>query len=88
MSSIALVVIVFVLTQTVSHSFSKLSAALPRKFGTDEANRAGADAMFFALPIEHDSIGLRSVTALFFVQMAFCFKFWTVFATWLCSDEH
>ncbi len=66
MSSIAFVVMVFVLTQTVSHSFSKLSAALPRKFGTDEANRAGAAAMFFALPIEHDSICLRSVTALFF----------------------
>ena len=40
MSSIAFVVMVFVLTQTGSHSFSKLSAALPRKFGTDEANRA------------------------------------------------
>ena len=73
MSCIAFVVMVFVLTQTVSHSFPKLSAALPRKFGTDEANRAGGAAMFSALPIEHDGICLRSVTALFFLQMAFLF---------------
>jgi hypothetical protein len=40
-------VLVFVLTQTVSHSFPKLCAALQREFGTDAAYRAGR-AMFSA----------------------------------------
>jgi hypothetical protein len=33
-------------TQTVSHSFLKLSAALQRKFGTDAAYRAGRRYVF------------------------------------------
>jgi hypothetical protein len=37
MFSIAFMVLLFVVTQTVSHSFPKLSAALQRKFGTDAA---------------------------------------------------
>ena len=49
--SVAFMVVVFVLvnpeTQTVSHSFPKLSAALQKKFGTDAAYRA-ARAMFSA----------------------------------------
>ena len=39
-------VMVFVLTQTVSHSFPKLCAALQRKFGTDAAYRAGRRYVF------------------------------------------
>jgi len=42
--------VVFVLgnpeTQTVSHSFPKLCAALQRKFGTDAAYRAGGCYVF------------------------------------------
>jgi hypothetical protein len=41
MFSIAFMVVVFVLTQTVSHFFPKLSAALQRNFGPDAAYRAG-----------------------------------------------
>jgi len=50
MFSIAFMVVVFVLgnpeTQTVSHSFPKLFAALQRKFGTDAAYRAGRRYVF------------------------------------------
>jgi hypothetical protein len=46
MFSIAFMVMVFVRTQTVSHSFPKLSAALQRKFGTDAAYRAGGRHVF------------------------------------------
>src|SRR5438105_10559670 len=46
MFSIAFMVMVFVLTQTVSHSFPKLCAALQRKFGTDAACRAGCRHVF------------------------------------------
>jgi hypothetical protein len=40
MFSIAFMVLVFVLTQTVSHSFPKLCVTLQRNFGTDAAYRA------------------------------------------------
>ena len=80
MSSIAFVVMVFVLMQTVSHSFPKLSAALLRKFGTDEANRAWAAAMFFALPIGTIVVLDRSQHSSSF-RWHFCFKFRTLFAT-------
>ena len=50
MFSIAFMVVVFVLgnpeTQTVSHSFPKVWAALQRKFGTDAAYRAGRRYVF------------------------------------------
>jgi len=50
MFSIAFMVVVFVLgnpeTQTVSHSFPKVCAALQRKFGTDAAYRAGRRYVF------------------------------------------
>jgi hypothetical protein len=46
MFSIAFMVMVFVLTQTVSHSFPKLSGALQSKFGTDAAYRAGRGYVF------------------------------------------
>jgi hypothetical protein len=42
MFSIAFMVLIFVLTQTVSYSFPKLSAALHRNFGADAAYRASA----------------------------------------------
>ena len=47
MFSIAFMVLVFVLTQTVSYSFPKVCAALQRKFGTDAAHPPAA-AMFSA----------------------------------------
>jgi hypothetical protein len=46
MFSIAFMVVVFVLTQTVSHSFPRLCAALQRKFGTDAAYRASRRYVF------------------------------------------
>jgi hypothetical protein len=46
MFSIAFMVLVFVLTQTVSHSFPKLCAALQRKFRTDAAYRDGRRIVF------------------------------------------
>ncbi len=50
MFSIAFMVVVFVPgnpeTQTVSHSFPKVCAALQRKFGTDAAYRAGRRYVF------------------------------------------
>ena len=55
MFSIAFMVLVFVLTQTVSHSFPKLCAALQRKFGTDAAYRASA-AIYSAQQVENESL--------------------------------
>jgi len=46
MFSIAFMVLVFVLTQTVSHSSPKLCAALQRKFGAYAAYRAGRGHLF------------------------------------------
>jgi hypothetical protein len=46
MFSIAFMVMVFVLTQTVSHSFPKLCSALQRKFGTNDVYRAGRRYVF------------------------------------------
>jgi hypothetical protein len=50
-------------TQTVSHSFPKLSAALQRKFGTDAACRAGRRYVFGLVSRERitaNGIALRS----------------------------
>ena len=46
MFSIAFMVLVFVLTQTVSHSFPKVFAALQRNFGTGAAYHAGRHYVF------------------------------------------
>ena len=43
---IAFMVLVFVLTQTVTHSFPKLCAALQRNFGTGAAYHAGRHYVF------------------------------------------
>jgi hypothetical protein len=42
MFSIAFMVVVFALTETVSHSFPKVCTALQRKFGTDTRIARGA----------------------------------------------
>jgi hypothetical protein len=47
MFSVPFMVLVFVLTQTVSHSFPKLCAALQKKFGADAACRAGSCCVFY-----------------------------------------
>jgi hypothetical protein len=52
MFSIAFMVLVFVLTQTVSHSFPKLCAALQKKFGADAACRAGSCCVFYLVSRE------------------------------------
>jgi hypothetical protein len=46
MFSIAFMVLVFVLTQTVSHSFPKVCAPLQRKFRADAAYRASRCNVF------------------------------------------
>jgi hypothetical protein len=63
MFSITFMVVVFVLTQTVSHFFPKLCAALQRKFGTDAACRAGSRYVFGLVSRERitaNGIALRS----------------------------
>jgi hypothetical protein len=46
MFSIAFMVLVFVLTQTVSHFFPKVCVALQRSFGTDAAYRVSRRNVF------------------------------------------
>jgi hypothetical protein len=72
MFPIACMVMVFVLTQTVSHSFPKVFAALQREFGTDATYRAGCGYVFGTAPAMRRHLPNRELAGLVGVTHRTC----------------